>query len=133
NHYGTVDLGTMAHETPESVMIRRHLVKNNSLSLIFPESKRQPTFAQYNPELFYFESSNSNLYCTAYGGIPLVRYDLKDYGGVLTRTEVHDKLAQSGFDVTAQARAAGIDKLLWNLPYVYVYERNDFSISYYAF
>jgi phenylacetate-CoA ligase len=133
NHYGTVDLGTMAHETPESVMIRRHLVANDGLTTLFPEDVRQPTFAQYNPELFYFEEIDGNLLCSAYSGIPLMRYDLKDYGGIMSRATVHQKLAAAGFDVVAEAQQAGIDDTLWNLPFVYIYERNDFSVSYYAF
>ncbi|HEY1064410.1 MAG TPA: hypothetical protein VGE30_03930 [Candidatus Saccharimonadales bacterium] len=133
NHYGTVDLGTMAHETPETVMIRRALVEHDSLQGIFPEDNRQPTFAQYNPELFYFEEQEHNLLCTAYSGLPLVRYDLKDYGGVLRREDVHGRLQEAGYDVAAAAKAAGITQAQWNLPYVYVYERNDFSVSYYAF
>ena len=133
NHYGTVDLGTMAHETPETIMVRRHLQKTNQLGLLLPETNRQPTVAQFNPELFYFEEQDHNLFCTAYSGIPLVRYDLKDYGGVLQRQEVHEALAHSGYDFVAEAEKAGITDSLWNLPYVYVYERNDFSVSYYAF
>lgn len=133
NHYGTVDLGTMAHETPETIMIRRNLVSHNNLATLFPESLREPTFAQYNPELFYFEEVNNNLLCSAYSGIPLVRYDLKDYGGVLSREAAHQQLAESGFNVLAGARKAAIDDTLWNLPFVYIYERNDFSVSYYAF
>jgi len=133
NHYGTVDLGTMAHETPESVLIRRMLVAQNNLQALFPEPERQPTFAQYNPELFYFESQDNNLLCTSYSGLPLVRYDLKDYGGVITRKDVHSRLRESGFDVEAAAKQSNIDDTLWNLPFVYVYERNDFSVSYYAF
>ncbi|HEY5139166.1 MAG TPA: hypothetical protein VIJ25_07620, partial [Methylococcales bacterium] len=89
NHYGTVDLGTMAHETPESILIRRTLLERGQLDLILPEANRQPTLAQYNPELFYFEEVNHNLLCTAYSGLPLLRYDLKDYGGVIERGKLH--------------------------------------------
>lgn len=133
NHYGTVDLGTMAHETPESILIRRTLQEKNALATIFPENDRQPTFAQYNPELFYFEAQNGNLICSAYSGLPLVRYDLKDYGGVLPQRVVHEKLKEQGIDMTATADAAGITDTLWNLPFVYIYERHDFTVSYYAF
>ncbi len=134
NHYGTVDLGTMAHETPESVMIRRRLVRQNALDALFPERIKQPTFAQYNPELFYFEARDNNLFCTAYSGLPLVRYDLKDYGGVLKRSTVHEQLRKSqDFNVQKEAQNAQIADTLWNLPFLYVYERNDFSVSYYAF
>jgi phenylacetate-CoA ligase len=133
NHYGTVDLGTMAHETPESILIRRKLVEQDKLNVLFPEGNRQPTFAQYNPELFYFESKDNNLLCTAYSGLPLVRYDLKDYGGVRSRASVHETLRANGINIDEAADAAGITDTLWNLPFVYVYERNDFSVSYYAF
>jgi phenylacetate-CoA ligase len=133
NHYGTVDMGTMAHETPESIMIRRMLVARNDLQLLFPEKDRQPTFAQYNPEQFYFEAVENSLFCTADSGLPLVRYDLKDYGGVLERRVLHETLAQKGYDVNRLAKERGITGTQWNLPYVYIYERNDFSVSYYAF
>jgi phenylacetate-CoA ligase len=133
NHYGTVDLGTMAHETPESILIRRTLVETGQLDLLFPEKHRQPTLTQYNPELFYFEEVDQHLFCTAYSGLPLVRYDLKDYGGVLPRTNVVTRLTSAGFDLHQLAVKNNIDDTLWNLPFVYVYERDDFSVSYYAF
>ncbi len=133
NHYGTVDLGTMAHETPESIMVRRELVDHKSLTTIFPEAVRQPTLAQYIPELFYFEEESHNLFCTAYSGIPLVRYDLKDYGGVLKRSEIMTKSVDAGLDMSKIGKTNQIEDTTWNLPYVYVYERNDFSVSYYAF
>ena len=133
NHYGTVDLGTMAHETPESILTRRELVKENKLNILFPEAGRQPTFCQYNPELFYFEQVDNNLLCSAFSGLPLVRYDLKDYGGVMSRKDALSKLDLAGINIKKLASAAKIDKISQNLPYVYIYERNDFSVSYYAF
>lgn len=133
NHYGTVDLGTMAHETPLSVLIRRVLVEDDKLNILFPEDKRQPTLAQYDPNLFYFEQVGNNLLCSSYSGIPLFRYDLKDYGGVLTKTEVYKRLNDSGYDVDALIEEYGIEDTVRNLPFVYVYERDDFSVSYYAF
>jgi phenylacetate-CoA ligase len=133
NHYGTVDLGTMAHETPEAILIRRQLVEASKLNYLFPEETKQATLAQFNPELFYFEEESHNLFCTAYSGIPLGRYDLKDYGGVLTRSEIHQRLNQSGINLESLIKQFKIQNTVWNLPYVYVYERSDFSVSYYAF
>ncbi len=133
NHYGTVDLGTMAHETPESILIRRTLLQSNQLDALFPEKTQQPTLAQYNPELFYFEAEDHNLLCSAYSGLPLVRYNLKDYGGILPRGELQDRLSRAGVDTPTLAQEQGISDTLWNLPFVYIYERNDFSVSYYAF
>ena len=133
NHYGTVDIGTMAHETPESIMIRRLLVDGNNLKAIFPESIKQPTFAQYNPEMFYFDSENHNLFCTSYSGLPLVRYDLGDYGDILTHAEVRKALDKVGVPLDDKINYSGIKDKVINLPFIYVYERNDFSVSYYAF
>ncbi len=133
NHYGTVDLGTMSHETPESIYLRRKLVAENKLDSLFPEKQRQATFTQYNPELFYFDEADNNLFCTAYSGLPLVRYDLKDYGGLLTRHEIYDKLNISSEEHLEKMATLGIKDTLWNLPFLYIYERNDFSVSYYAF
>jgi phenylacetate-CoA ligase len=133
NHYGTVDLGTMAHETPESILIRRTLINDNKLNILLPEATRQPTLSQYNPQLFYFEEENHNLLCTAFSGLPLVRYNLRDYGGVFSREHAHKTLQEHGYDVPGLLSKADISTETWNLPYVYVYERNDFSVSYYAF
>lgn len=133
NHYGTVDLGTMAHETPLSIMIRRWLLFTGNQQLVFPEAHKQPTLCQYNPELFYFEEKEHNLYCSAYSGIPLFRYDLKDYGGVIEYDQLIKVLAAAGLDVDAEMSKLGLQDTHWKLPFVYVYERNDFSVSYYAF
>lgn len=133
NHYGTVDLGTMAHETPLSILIRRRLIDQDSLGKLFPEKYKQPTLCQYNPDLFFFEQKENTLFCSAYSGLPLFRYDLKDYGGVISYKKMDNKLKKLGIDMEAELAAAGLKDTLWRLPFVYVYERNDFSVSYYAF
>lgn len=134
NHYGTVDLGTMAHETPLSIMLRRDAMSNlNLYKSLFSRTDKLPTFAQYNPALFYFEQDNGNLYCSAYSGIPLVRYDLKDSGGTLGFEEAKDNLHALNYNVDKKIKEANLEETVWNLPFVYVYERNDFSVSFYAF
>lgn len=135
NHYGTVDLGTMAHETPLAILIRRLALARPALyQTIFGQITKVPTLAQYLPEQFYFESdAEGNLFCTAASGLPLVRYDLKDHGGVITLAQMTRHFADHGLDLLAEARSAGIADTIWNLPFVYVYERSDFSVSFYAF
>lgn len=133
NHYGTVDLGTMAHETPVSILIRRIALKYPRLYAdIFGQETKLPTLAQYIPEQFFFEAEGSSLYCSAHSGIPLIRYDLKDHGGIVTLAEMEQKFVDNGLDLRAMAAAAKIETI-WNLPFVFVYERSDFSVSFYAF
>jgi len=135
NHYGTVDLGTMAYETPLSIFIRRFALKHPELyEDIFGEPHKLPTLAQYIPELFYFEVvGEDSLVCSSNSGLPLMRYDLKDRGGVLTQTQVKGLFTKHGFDLQALLRKEGIDTHTWNLPFVYVYERSDFSVSFFGF
>lgn len=133
NHYGTVDFGTMAHETPLSILLRRLALANKDVyALVFGDTTKLPTLTQYNPQHFYFESDNGNLYCSSYSGIPLVRYDLKDRGSVLPFDETLSRLQQLGLNLHVEANNVGI-KQIWHFPFIYVYERSDFSVSFFAF
>lgn len=134
NHYGTVDLGTMAHETPISILIRRVALEHPALyQELFTLVNRQPTLAQYIPELFYFEEGAGAILCTAQSGIPLVRYDLKDRGGVMSGDRIRDIFLKHNVDLDSELSKTGLSGEIWNLPFVYVYERSDFSVSFYAF
>lgn len=133
NHYGTVDLGTMAHETPVSILVRRLALRNVKLNeRLFGYPNRQPTLAQYIPELFYFESVQGNVVCSAESGIPLVRYDLSDTGGVWTLDDIRRITAEFGIDLDEETRKAGLEHTVWNVPFVYVFERNDFTVKLYG-
>lgn len=130
NHYGTVDLGTMAHETPVSVLIRRIASDKPELNTaLFGDPRRQPTLAQYIPELFYFEQQDGRIICSARGGLPLVRYDLKDTGGVKSFVQIRSICKKHGVDLSQEITRAHIETTIWNLPFVYVFERSDFTVK----
>lgn len=130
NHYGSVDLGTMAHETPLSILIRRLAEKNPFLNeALFGHPYNQPTLAQYIPELFYFEAASGSLLCSARSGLPLVRYDLIDSGGIHTFAQIRKIFADCGIDLSAEIRRANIGAMVWNLPFVFVFERRDFTVK----
>lgn len=131
NHYGTVDLGTMSHETPTSIAVRRTALANPKLYKdIFGETNKQPTLTQFLPELFYFEEVEGGLLCSSYSGIPLVRYELKDNGGVISLRAVEGLYKKHGIDLNSELEKQGISSTLWNLPFVYVHERSDFSVTF---
>jgi phenylacetate-CoA ligase len=134
NHYGTVDLGTMSHETPLAILTRRlALADKNLYSAVFNNSQKLPTITQFLPEQFYFEEVQGGLYCSADSGLPLVRYNLKDNGGVFTLEQLKKLYTDNGYSLRTEVSKNKLDKTIWQLPFVYVYERNDFSISLYAF
>ncbi|HEY9585937.1 MAG TPA: hypothetical protein VJJ02_05135 [Candidatus Paceibacterota bacterium] len=135
NHYGTVDLGTMSYETPFAIAVRRIALRNKMLKRsLFGQEGKVPTLTQFIPELFFFEERGGDLFCSARSGLPLFRYDLKDRGNVYTMKELlekGDKLSLSLFDET---KKKGVPKkTIWNLPFVQVFERSDFSVSFFAF
>ncbi|OGH65427.1 MAG: hypothetical protein A3J66_02300 [Candidatus Magasanikbacteria bacterium RIFCSPHIGHO2_02_FULL_47_14] len=134
NHYGTVDLGTMAHETPLTILARRIAVDRVPLfESLFGQTTKLPTFCQFIPELFHFEEQQGGLVCTANSGLPLVRYDLKDHGGVKPLHEVHSLFREQNIDLEKAATTRGLSNSIMQLPCVFVYERSDFSVSLYAF
>lgn len=130
NIYGSADIGAMAFETPLSIFIRRLALKNKKLFReIFSEINKTPTLAQYMPNFINFEEQNGELLLTGNNIIPLIRYAIGDHGGVLTFSEIKEKLAKHGFDLKKEAKKAGIPDYIYELPFVYVYERIDFSLK----
>lgn len=130
NHYGTVDIGTMGHETPSSILIRRKANENTQLFHdLFGTTRKQPTFIQYLPEMFYFEEIQGGLICTSDSGFPLIRYDLKDSGGLISGYKIAQKFQNHGMKLGDELKKADIADTVWNIPYLYLFERSDFSVT----
>jgi phenylacetate-CoA ligase len=133
NIYGSADLGTMAEETPISILIRRLALKNKKIyEKLFSEATQLPTFAQYVPQFINFECVNKNIYCSGDNVLPLVRYEIGDNGGTHHFKDVVEIFNSEGIDLWAEAKKAGIDDTVAELPFVYVYERTDLSTKLYG-
>lgn len=133
NIYGTADLGTMATETPFSILVRRlALQKENFFRDLFPRTNHTPTLAQYNPLFTDFDVENGQILCTGNNTIPLIRYAIGDHGGVFTFTELKRIAKKHGINLDQAAKEAGIFTTISELPFVYVYERADLSTKLYG-
>jgi phenylacetate-CoA ligase len=133
NIYGSADLGTMAQESPVCILLRRLALQNQNLYVkLFGQATRLPTLAQYIPDFITFESENNSIYCTGDNVLPLIRYEIGDSGGVFTYDEVIKICKEEGIDLQTEAKKVGIEDTLTELPFVYVYERSDFSASFYG-
>ncbi len=130
NIYGSVELGTMAHETPMANFIRGMAVKNKKIfKEIFPEAILLPTLAQYHPHLTYFEEENGELFASGFASsFPLIRYRFFDKGTVIPFDTMVSKLNSVGIDIIKEAEKANIEKTILKLPFVCVYERSDFVV-----
>lgn len=131
NIYGTVELGTMAHETGIANMIRAIAAKNPSLAKnLFGSSHRLPTLAQYHPDIIHFEQVGDEVIGSGSGSaFPLIRYSFPDRGGVIAFERMGQEFTRGGMDMMQEAKRHGIAKTILKLPFVYVYERADSTIT----
>lgn len=130
NIYGTVELGTMAHETSLANLIR-HLAsrKPDIAKTLFGHAGRLPTLAQYHPYLVYFQQEGEEVVATGYGSaIPLIRYRFPDRGGVISFSQMVDRLRQCGVDIFHEARRSRIAGEILKLPFVHIFEREENSV-----
>ena len=126
NIYGSADIGTMAFETPFSIFARREAMKDKKLfKKIFGDIKKTPTLAQYHPWCIGFEELKGELILTGNSVVPLVRYAIGDHGGTLSNDHIEEIFKNYKIPVEVKKR-------ITNIPYVYVYERNDFSTTLYG-
>lgn len=127
NIYGTADAGIVAHESPLSITLRRFLDADPQLIRSHFHSSVMPTLAHFDPTKKYFEVTDNNLTFTSETGIPLIRYNIKDSGGVITNAdEINELVGRLKTDT---------GKLLvnqWALPFLYIHGRSDFTVSLYA-
>jgi len=129
--YGTADGGVLGNETPLSIAIRRWLADHpDAASTLFGES-RLPTLVQYDPFSRFFEMHEGTLVVSGENCVPLVRYHIADKGGVLSYDDMWNFLKGQGVYSLSEL---GLNKEFQprNLPFVYVFGRADFTVSYYG-
>lgn len=123
NIYGSAELGAMAIETPLAIALRRRALQEPSLyAALFSEVNKLPTLAQFHPSIVNFEEQDGELLLTGDNAVPLVRYAIGDRGGVHAFDDLKETISSSPL---------GVD-VIEPLPFVYVYERADFSASLYG-
>jgi phenylacetate-CoA ligase len=128
--YGTADGGVLANETPLSVTIRRSLAARPALARELFGEARLPTLCQYDPVHRYFECEDGALLFTGDGGVPLVRYDILDRGGVVPYAEMLAFLGRNGLDPRGELERRKVT--VRELPFVFVFGRSSFAVSFYG-
>ena len=129
--YGTADAGVLGNETPLSICIRRFFANNPDLAQDFFGQSRLPTLVQYDPLSRFFEVEEDRLLFSGNNGIPLIRYQIGDTGGIVSYQKMLEYLSLHDFDPVIelqQKRKRGVREL----PFVYVFGRADFTLSCYG-
>ncbi|BBL70440.1 phenylacetate--CoA ligase family protein [Methylogaea oryzae] len=128
--YGTADGGVLGNETPLSIAIRRYLAAHPEAARELFGEARLPTLVQYDPMSRYFEEHDGTLVVSGDNGVPLLRYHIADKGGIVSHARMMAFLAEQGADLADY----GLDPAQPDspLPFVYVFGRADFTVSYYG-
>jgi len=122
NLYGSADAALMGIETPLSIDIRKKIVP--SVYKDFFGENRLPSLYNFDPRLTYFESVDGELHSTKYSGIPLIRYNMHDKGGIIPFKQMDDLLSQHAIETSPA--------LDWKLPFVYLFGRDKFMVKIYG-
>lgn len=129
--YGAADLGmSVGREYPISVLIRKLANHKKELAKDLFGEENIPSFCQYNPATFYIEEINKELIFSCQPGIPLIRYNIKDRGGVIPFDKAIDIVESHGFKPYELLAGQGYTKRdIWQLPFFYVYGRSDGTVA----
>ncbi len=132
NTYGSSELLLMGYETPFTILSRGLLEKHKVLQKELLGSVGVPNILQFNPMLRYIESVNNELVFSAPSGVPLVRFNIKDSGKVLSTKQLGSIFRTSNTDLEkVLPKRQGI-KIFWQLPVVTLDGRSDYAVVMYA-
>lgn len=129
--YGAADLGmSVGREYPISVLIRKLANHKKELAKDLFGEKNIPSLCQYNPATFYIEEINKELIFSCQPGIPLIRYNIKDRGGVIPFNKAIEIVESHGYKPLELLFGQGYTKRdIWYLPFFYIYGRSDGTVS----
>jgi phenylacetate-CoA ligase len=133
--YGAADLGmSVGREYPLAVLVRKLAYKDEALARdLFGQWKPLPVLCQFNPSSFFIEEIDGELVFTTRPGIPLVRYNIHDRGGVISFNRVLSIVSHHGYKPLQMLSDYGYRKKdVWRLPFFYVWGRSDDSVSIYG-
>lgn len=130
--YGTADAGVIGFETPLSITVRRYLSENPKEAEELFGTNIVPTVVQYLPNQRHFEEVDGQVVFSAPSGMPLIRYNIKDTGGLFQLGSLSDGAQNEIINNLEQLNLP--DELYdqWSSPFLIIKGRKDFTISFYA-
>lgn len=133
NIYGSADIGAMAYENGVGIILKRIISNKSTIKeALIGQVSKTPTVAQFDPDDIYFESIDGEILLTGNNEVPLVRYSIGDRGGVLSFDEVDVKLRTKKILISKEVQRNNLTSVTEKKPFVYVYERSDFSTTLYG-
>lgn len=129
NIFGAADIGVVGFETPLSILVRRGYNQNPVIAAELFGTEILPSLVQFDPAHRHFEKVGEELVVSSNSGIPLVRYNLKDTGGVLSHADVTTGISEW---LEKNSSEANVPVDMNDMPFVYLNGRKNFMVSIYS-
>lgn len=128
--YGAADIGIgVGREYPLTILVRKLALKDKKLAQqLFGDDSVMPCLYQYNSSV-YIEEVDGELVFTAMNGIPIVRYNIHDRGGIVTYRRIKEVCKTFGYDIEDLLSVEGYEKDVYKFPMFYIFGRGDGTIS----
>lgn len=123
NKYASIDNGPMATETELTMGLRQQFMKEPQRGVAVYGQERQPSLVQYNPTTHYIEEVDGELVFTRDHGVPLVRYNIGDNGGLISFSQGRQLYEEGGGQLSADNP---------QLPLAYVFGRAHHTATIYG-
>lgn len=128
---GSSEGGVAGIETPLCILVRQGCKNNPKLTEKIFNDERIPSIIQYNALAKYFESVNNQLILTSLNGLPLIRYNTKDAGGVLYLSEFLNRIELAGLKYKKDLEKKKCN-IFWEFPILYLFGRSDLTATIYG-
>jgi phenylacetate-CoA ligase len=123
NKYASIDNGPMATETELTMGLRQQFMHEPHRGITVYGQERQPSLVQYNPTTHYVEAVSGELVFTRDHGVPLVRYNIGDNGGLISFSDARALYEQGGGKLSSEHP---------QLPLAYVFGRSHHTATIYG-
>ena len=121
NLYGSADASLMGFETPLSISIHKSLSQDPNLCKKIFGGNRLPSLYNYDPRLIFFEEQTNELLITKNSGVPLIRYNIHDEGGILYHSKLINQIILN--------KDFNLEEFNWKLPFVFLFGRDKFMVK----
>lgn len=133
--YGSADIGAGGgYETPLSIIVRRFAQTDADLAFdLFGSANQIPQLFQYSPASSLLEIVNNEFIYTSMGGIPVVRYNMHDKGGIIYYKDLIKIVESHGYNLKKIMLDNGFsERDILPLDFNYVFGRSDGTATLYG-
>lgn len=126
---GGVEFSNLGLTTPLSIKLKMIFEENQNLSEKIFGKNLIFQFFQYNPAGIWEEIVDDHITITSYDKIPLIRYNTKDKGKIISWKKINSLLKNEGIQIQEELEKDGWTKSNFQWPFLGFFGRSDYAIG----